>query len=81
MYFINRGVVVVCSEDGKTIYNILSDGSFFGEYALLFSQKRTASGSQNFLIRKFCQDVSQKILIEHIDKNFTNNFLPKQFID
>ena len=43
MYFINRGVVVVCSEDGKNIYNVLSDGSFFGEYALLFSQKRSAS--------------------------------------
>lgn len=43
MYFINKGVVVVCSEDERTIYNVLADGSFFGEYALLFSQKRTAS--------------------------------------
>lgn len=43
MYFINRGVVVVCSEDGKSIYNVLTDGSFFGEYALLFSQKRTGT--------------------------------------
>ena len=43
MYFINRGVVVACSEDSKTIYSVLKDGSFFGEYALLFSQKRSAS--------------------------------------
>jgi len=43
MYFINRGVVEVCAEDGNTVFNVLSDGSFFGEYALLFSQKRTAS--------------------------------------
>lgn len=27
MYFINTGVVVVYSGDGKTVYNVLSDGS------------------------------------------------------
>jgi signal-transduction protein with cAMP-binding, CBS, and nucleotidyltransferase domain len=29
MYFINKGVVMVCSDDGK-IFNVLTDGSFFG---------------------------------------------------
>lgn len=26
MFIINRGVVAVCSQDGKTVFNILSDG-------------------------------------------------------
>ncbi|SCC90892.1 Uncharacterized protein SCG7109_BV_00020 [Chlamydiales bacterium SCGC AG-110-M15] len=43
MYFISRGNVEVLSGDGKTIYAELSDGAFFGEIALLFSEKRTAS--------------------------------------
>ncbi|MBL8032715.1 MAG: ion transporter [Leptospiraceae bacterium] len=43
MYFISRGRVEIVSEDGKTVFATLSDGSFFGEIALLFSSERTAS--------------------------------------
>ena len=43
MYFLVKGVVEVCSEDGKTVFKTLSDGSFFGELSLLFQQKRSAS--------------------------------------
>ena len=43
MYFINSGIVSVISADGSRIFNVLGPGSFFGEYALLYSQTRTAS--------------------------------------
>jgi voltage-gated potassium channel len=43
MYFIGHGTVEVLSADGRTIYATLTDGDFFGEIALLFSQPRTAS--------------------------------------
>ena len=43
MYFISRGMVQIISTDGVTVVNTLSDGDFFGEIALLFSQPRTAS--------------------------------------
>lgn len=43
MYFIKKGEVVVCSENGNEIYSILHSGGFFGEYGLLFNQKRSAS--------------------------------------
>jgi hypothetical protein len=43
MYFISRGSVEVTSGDGKTIYATLQEGAFFGEIALLFSERRTAS--------------------------------------
>lgn len=43
MYFISRGKVEIVSEDGSTVFATLSDGSFFGEIALLFSSERTAS--------------------------------------
>jgi voltage-gated potassium channel len=43
LYFISQGQVEVISADGKTIYNTLKDGDFFGEIALLSSQPRTAS--------------------------------------
>jgi CRP-like cAMP-binding protein len=43
MYFISRGKVEIVSEDGNTVFATLSDGSFFGEIAILFSSERTAS--------------------------------------
>jgi voltage-gated potassium channel len=43
MCFISRGNVHIISRDGTTVVNTLSDGDFFGEIALLFSQPRTAS--------------------------------------
>jgi voltage-gated potassium channel len=43
MYFIGHGTVEVLSADGRSIYATLTDGDFFGEIALLFSQPRTAS--------------------------------------
>jgi len=43
MYFISRGKVEIVSEDGQTVFATLSEGSFFGEIALLFSSERTAS--------------------------------------
>jgi voltage-gated potassium channel len=43
LYFISQGQVEVIAPDGKTIYNNLKDGDFFGEIALLSSRPRTAS--------------------------------------
>jgi hypothetical protein len=43
MYFISRGMVEIIAPDGTTVLTTLSDGQFFGELALLFSQPRTAS--------------------------------------
>ena len=43
MYFVNRGSVEVVSEDLKTVYTTLSEGSFFGEMALLLEQPRNAT--------------------------------------
>jgi Cyclic nucleotide-binding domain/Ion transport protein len=43
MYFIGRGTVEIIVGDGKTVLTTLKDGDFFGELALLFSQRRTAS--------------------------------------
>lgn len=43
MFFLSRGNVEVVSEDGSVVYASLKDGSFFGEMALLFNSKRSAS--------------------------------------
>ncbi|MDP2645861.1 MAG: cyclic nucleotide-binding domain-containing protein [Desulfobacterales bacterium] len=43
MYFISRGAVEVVGPDGQEVYTTLSDGSFFGEIALLLSVPRNAS--------------------------------------
>ncbi len=43
LYFISKGIVEIVSEDGITIYGTLTDGSFFGEIALIKDSPRTAS--------------------------------------
>lgn len=43
MFFISKGKVNVVSGDEKTTYATLTEGAFFGEIALLFPEKRTAS--------------------------------------
>jgi hypothetical protein len=43
MYFISRGTVEIIAPDSTTVMTTLTDGQFFGELALLFSQPRTAS--------------------------------------
>src|SRR5262249_23238715 len=43
MYFISRGTVEIIAPDGKTVLTTFTDGQFFGELALLFSQPRSAS--------------------------------------
>lgn len=43
MYFISKGSVEVVAPDGEEVYAFLSEGSFFGEMALVFDQPRTAS--------------------------------------
>ena len=43
MYFISQGKVEVISPDGKTIMATLADGDFFGEIAILYSQRRSAT--------------------------------------
>jgi voltage-gated potassium channel len=43
MYFISRGTVEIIAPDGSTVLTTLTDGQFFGELALLFSQPRTAT--------------------------------------
>lgn len=43
LYFISKGQVEILAEDGITSYGVLSEGSFFGEIALLLDTPRTAS--------------------------------------
>ena len=43
MYFISRGTVEVTSADGRTVLRTMSDGDFFGELALLKTERRTAT--------------------------------------
>jgi hypothetical protein len=43
MFFINRGIVEVISEDGQDVYATLTEGQFFGEIALLTKEPRNAS--------------------------------------
>lgn len=43
LYFISKGQVEIIAEDGITSIGILSEGSFFGEIALLLDTPRTAS--------------------------------------
>lgn len=50
MYFISKGSVDVVSEDGRTVYAMLTDGQFFGEMALVLSTPRTAS----IIARDYC---------------------------
>lgn len=42
MYFLTRGVMEVLDEDGRKVRNLLP-GDFFGEIALLYPERRTAS--------------------------------------
>ena len=43
MYFISRGTVEVLAAERQALLATLTDGDFFGEIALLWSQQRTAS--------------------------------------
>ena len=43
MFFLAKGSVKAVSADGKQIYAVMQEGSFFGELALLFDMKRSAS--------------------------------------
>lgn len=43
MYFLSKGTVQVVSSDGKTVYNTIHEGAFFGELGVLFNVPRTAS--------------------------------------
>ena len=51
MYFLEKGAVEVVSGDGKTTFATLHQGSFFGETALFFKQKRSAT----VLAVEFCE--------------------------
>ena len=41
MFFLDKGSVEVISDDGKTVFATLTEGSFFGETSLFFKQKRS----------------------------------------
>lgn len=43
MYFIKRGEVIAFSEKTGRVYRTMTAGMFFGEIALLYSSRRTAS--------------------------------------
>jgi len=51
MFFLERGSVEVISGDGRTIFATLTKGSFFGETALFFKQKRGAT----IRAKEFCE--------------------------
>eukprot|EP00002_Diphylleia_rotans_P032087 TRINITY_DN6709_c0_g1_i5.p1 TRINITY_DN6709_c0_g1~~TRINITY_DN6709_c0_g1_i5.p1 ORF type:complete len:595 (+),score=101.23 TRINITY_DN6709_c0_g1_i5:92-1876(+) len=43
MFFVRKGELKVIAADGKTVLKVLGDGSYFGDIALLFEARRTAS--------------------------------------
>lgn len=43
IYFISKGTVEVIAPDDETVLRTLSDGDFFGELALLHTERRTAT--------------------------------------
>jgi len=43
MHFISKGKAEIIEPDGKTVYDVLSDGDYFGDIALLLGERRTAS--------------------------------------
>ena len=43
MFFLNRGMAEVVSEDGMMVYATLNEGQFFGEISLVYDCPRTAS--------------------------------------
>ncbi|WRH66154.1 MAG: cyclic nucleotide-binding domain-containing protein [Planktothrix sp. GU0601_MAG3] len=43
MYFVKRGQLQAFSEKTGKVYNVMAVGSFFGEIALLYDSRRTAS--------------------------------------
>jgi len=51
MFFLERGSVEVVSGDGSTVFATLTKGSFFGETALFFKQKRGAT----IRAKEFCE--------------------------
>ena len=51
MFFLERGAVEVISGDGSTVFATLTKGSFFGETALFFKQKRGAT----IRAKEFCE--------------------------
>eukprot|EP00741_Cyanophora_paradoxa_P020294 tig00021244_g19588.t1 len=54
MFFLSRGFVEVCSEDGTRVFKTMSDGEYFGEIALLLADKRTASVRARTYCDLFC---------------------------
>lgn len=69
MYFISRGTVEVVSGDGKTVFATLRDGAFFGEIALLFAERRTASVKALTYCDLFClkKEDLQSVLKDYPD--------------
>jgi voltage-gated potassium channel len=67
MFFINRGTVQVLSPDGRTIVATLSDGDFFGEFALLTSEPR----ANTVVARDYCNLYSlDQESFEHVLEDF-----------
>ncbi len=56
MFFISKGQVEVRAPDGQTVYNTLGDGDFFGEIALFFDARRTATVTALTYCDCYCLD-------------------------
>ncbi|MDJ0556361.1 MAG: ion transporter [Microcoleaceae cyanobacterium MO_207.B10] len=69
MYFIKRGVVQAFSEKTGIIYRNMSAGKFFGEIALIYEKRRTASVITTTYCELFVLDKSdfQKVLENYPD--------------
>ncbi|KAI9326481.1 hypothetical protein DFJ73DRAFT_965112 [Zopfochytrium polystomum] len=67
MFFVMDGTACVVSESGDTVYSEITSDSFFGEVALFYKVKRTAT----VIARTVCtcfelhKDVLQRILVHH----------------
>jgi hypothetical protein len=68
MYFISKGLVEIIGADGNII-TTRSDGDFFGELALLYKRKRSASVRAVDYSDMYVLDVNvfEKVLAEHPD--------------
>ncbi|NNC93993.1 MAG: cyclic nucleotide-binding domain-containing protein [Chitinophagales bacterium] len=73
MYIIYEGVIRIHS--GSTVFAILNARDFFGEFALLDTQPRsaTATADEDSLLLKLNQDIFYELLTD--DKEFAKGFL------
>ncbi|MCR5154772.1 MAG: cyclic nucleotide-binding domain-containing protein [Lachnospiraceae bacterium] len=66
MFFLESGAAIVLNREGEQI-NIMHEGQYFGEYAVLANQKRlsTVRSQGRTIVYKLSTEDSQEVLVKH----------------